>query len=79
MRSLCRPRTTTRYENALAALEGLSEGDYTLAAVAAVLHAIEAVLRLIDLMLDWVPEETARNRILADNPRALYDFGSAHN
>ena len=23
---------------------------------------------LIDLMLDWAPEETARNRILADNP-----------
>jgi len=32
---------------------------------------------LIDLMLDWVPEETVRNRILADNPRALYDFGPA--
>jgi predicted TIM-barrel fold metal-dependent hydrolase len=34
---------------------------------------------LIDLMLHWVPEETTRNRILADNPRALYDFGPARN
>ena len=34
---------------------------------------------LIDLMLDWVPEETVRNRILADNPRALYDFGPVGN
>jgi hypothetical protein len=31
-----------RCENALAALEGLGEGDYTLAAVAAVLHVIES-------------------------------------
>jgi 2-pyrone-4,6-dicarboxylate lactonase len=34
---------------------------------------------LIDLMLDWVPEETVRDRILADNPRALYDFGPVGN
>ncbi len=30
---------------------------------------------LLDLLLDWVPDETTRNRILVDNPRALYDFG----
>ena len=29
---------------------------------------------LLDLMLDWVPEEATRNRILADNARALYGF-----
>jgi predicted TIM-barrel fold metal-dependent hydrolase len=29
---------------------------------------------LLDLMLDWVPDETVRNRILADNARALYGF-----
>lgn len=26
----------------------------------------------LDLMLDWVPDETARNRILAQNPLVLY-------
>ena len=29
---------------------------------------------LLDLMLDWVPDAMTRDRILADNPRALYGF-----
>jgi predicted TIM-barrel fold metal-dependent hydrolase len=29
---------------------------------------------LLDLMLDWVPDEKVRNRILADNARTLYGF-----
>jgi predicted TIM-barrel fold metal-dependent hydrolase len=29
---------------------------------------------LFDLLLDWVPEEAARNRILVDNPVRLYGF-----
>jgi len=29
---------------------------------------------LLDLMLDWIPDEAMRNRILADNARKLYDF-----
>ena len=29
---------------------------------------------LLDLMLDWVPDQAVRNRILADNARALYGF-----
>ena len=29
---------------------------------------------LLDLMLDWVADERARNRILVDNARALYGF-----
>jgi D-galactarolactone isomerase len=29
---------------------------------------------LLDLMLDWVPDEKIRNAILADNPGKLYDF-----
>jgi len=29
---------------------------------------------LIDLMLDWAPNEAVRNRIFADNATALYDF-----
>jgi 2-pyrone-4,6-dicarboxylate lactonase len=29
---------------------------------------------LLDLMLTWAPDEAVRNRILADNPRRLYDF-----
>jgi 2-pyrone-4,6-dicarboxylate lactonase len=32
---------------------------------------------LIDLMLDWVPDETARKRIFVDNPAALFGFGPA--
>ena len=32
---------------------------------------------LLDLMLDWVPDEAVRNRILADNPCALYGFPKA--
>ncbi len=29
---------------------------------------------LLDLLADWVPDEATRNRILADNPAALYGF-----
>lgn len=29
---------------------------------------------LLDLLVDWVPEEEARNRILVQNPAALYGF-----
>lgn len=28
----------------------------------------------LDILLDWVPDEAARNRILADNPVKLYGF-----
>ncbi len=30
---------------------------------------------LFDLMADWAPDEAIRNRILVDNPAALYGFG----
>jgi len=30
----------------------------------------------LDLMLDWVPDEATRNRILVDNPARLYGFSS---
>ena len=30
---------------------------------------------LFDLLADWAPDETIRNRILVDNPVALYGFG----
>jgi D-galactarolactone isomerase len=29
---------------------------------------------LLDLLLDWAPEEATRNKILADNPAKLYGF-----
>lgn len=29
---------------------------------------------LLDLLLDWAPDERIRNRILADNPAELYGF-----
>jgi predicted TIM-barrel fold metal-dependent hydrolase len=29
---------------------------------------------LLDLLADWVPDETLRNRILADNPQRLFGF-----
>jgi D-galactarolactone isomerase len=29
---------------------------------------------LLDLMLDWAPDEKTRNRILSDNPAKLYGF-----
>lgn len=29
---------------------------------------------LLDLLVDWVPDEAARNRVLVDNPRRLYGF-----
>jgi D-galactarolactone isomerase len=28
----------------------------------------------LDVLLDWIPDETTRNAILADNPAKLYDF-----
>jgi predicted TIM-barrel fold metal-dependent hydrolase len=31
---------------------------------------------LIDMLADWVPDEALRNRILVDNPAALYGFGA---
>jgi len=30
--------------------------------------------QLLDLLLDWAPDDTTRNRILVDNPAALYGF-----
>ena len=30
---------------------------------------------LVDMMLDWVPDETVRNRIFVDNPAELLGFG----
>jgi D-galactarolactone isomerase len=32
---------------------------------------------LFDLLLDWAPEERVRNRILAQNPEALYGFAKS--
>ena len=29
---------------------------------------------LLDLLLDWVPDEATRNRILEDNPAKPYEF-----
>jgi predicted TIM-barrel fold metal-dependent hydrolase len=29
---------------------------------------------LLDLMLEWAPDEAVRNRILSDNARRLYDI-----
>jgi predicted TIM-barrel fold metal-dependent hydrolase len=29
---------------------------------------------LLDLMLEWVPDEAVRNRILAQNAKMLYGF-----
>ncbi len=31
--------------------------------------------RLLDVLMDWVPDERVRKRILVDNPARLYDFG----
>ncbi|MCL4158048.1 UNVERIFIED_CONTAM: hypothetical protein GTU68_051649, partial [Idotea baltica] len=31
---------------------------------------------LVDLLVDLVPDEAARHRVLVDNPATLYDFGS---
>lgn len=30
--------------------------------------------RLLDLLATWVPERAARDRILVENPKRLYDF-----
>jgi predicted TIM-barrel fold metal-dependent hydrolase len=29
---------------------------------------------MLDMLLDWVPDERARNKALVDNPAALYGF-----
>jgi D-galactarolactone isomerase len=29
---------------------------------------------MLDLLLDWIPDEGARNKALVDNPAALYGF-----
>ena len=29
---------------------------------------------LLDLLLDWAPDEATRTKILVDNPAELYDF-----
>ena len=28
----------------------------------------------LDLLIEWVPDEAARRRVLVDNPAELYDF-----
>ena len=33
---------------------------------------------ILDLLLDWAPDEATRTRILVANPARLYDFQSAH-
>jgi predicted TIM-barrel fold metal-dependent hydrolase len=35
------------------------------------------VADLLDLLVDWVPDEALRNRILVDNPCALFGFSAA--
>jgi D-galactarolactone isomerase len=30
---------------------------------------------LLDLLLEWAPDENVRRRILVDNPAELYGFG----
>jgi D-galactarolactone isomerase len=37
-------------------------------------HAPQDELALLDLLLDWAPDEATRARILVDNPAALYGF-----
>jgi predicted TIM-barrel fold metal-dependent hydrolase len=34
----------------------------------------EARFELLDLLLDWAPDDATRRRILVDNPAALYGF-----
>lgn len=29
---------------------------------------------MLDMLLDWVPDETTRNKVLVDNPAKLYGF-----
>jgi D-galactarolactone isomerase len=36
--------------------------------------AIRDDAHLLDLLIEWAPEEATRNRILVDNPAALYGF-----
>ena len=33
--------------------------------------------RLLDVLLDWIPDEGRRRRALVDNPAALYGFAAA--
>ena len=37
-------------------------------------HATPDDADLLDLLLDWAPDETMRRKILVDNPAALYGF-----
>jgi predicted TIM-barrel fold metal-dependent hydrolase len=32
---------------------------------------------LFDLLTEWAPDEATRNRILVQNPEALYGFGKS--
>ena len=29
---------------------------------------------MLDMLLDWVPDEATRNKVLVDNPAKLYGF-----
>jgi predicted TIM-barrel fold metal-dependent hydrolase len=29
---------------------------------------------MLDMLLDWIPDEGSRNKALVDNPAALYGF-----
>jgi D-galactarolactone isomerase len=39
-------------------------------------EAIPDDAQLLDLLLDWAPDESTRRRILVDNPDVLYGFSS---
>jgi D-galactarolactone isomerase len=30
---------------------------------------------LLDMLLDWIPDEATRHKVLVDNPAQLYGFG----
>ena len=36
--------------------------------------AVRDEARLLDLLIEWAPEESTRRRILLDNPAGLYGF-----
>lgn len=48
--------------------------DWPHATASAGQHPMPDDADLIDLLLDWVPDDAARTRILVDNPAELYDF-----
>ena len=55
-------------------LVDLSEAQQVLILKFELLHALERIGELVNLLLVWAPSQATRQQILVENPRRLFGF-----